>query len=192
MTARSPLRNKIGYARLALRRRFLPVARPEQRLRVLVVSPGGVATTTLIRHLRDFMPVNADDDADGLKHLPRPPGWLDERTKVLFVAGDAEVVRRSIGRRGWIAVQGAKLGSVLSVLLPSPLSDVAFERAVRSQARRWRRWGWGRREQILFLDYDEIWSRVAEIARFLEIGDPGFSEEFPQRRRRISAEELPA
>lgn len=186
---RGRVRTRIGYARLALRRRLVSVAPPASSPATVVVSPGGVATTTLMRHLGSFTDVNAEDDADGLKHMPWPPGWLDDNVKVIFVAGDAHRVMRSIDRRGWIAVQGAKLGSPLSVLLPPPLSHLAFRFAVRRQLSRWRRWGQAPGKQFLILTYEELWTRIGDIAQFLGVTDPAFCGSFPPRRSRRSVEE---
>ena len=152
-------------------------------LDLLVVSPGGVATTSLIRHLNDYLRVNWSDDSDGLKHLPRPPA---QAPPTLFIHGDPALVRASLSRRGWIDFQAAKLGSPMTVLLHGAARDRAFEGAVARQRRRWEA-----APRVLMLGYDEIWDRSAEIADFAGITDPEFLRRFPPRKPRASRQERP-
>ena len=42
-------------------------------LNLLVISPGGVATTTLIKYLKLYKKVNDENDSDGYKHLSKYP-----------------------------------------------------------------------------------------------------------------------
>ena len=51
--------------------------------KVLVISTGGVATTTLIKYLKLFSNVNCENDSDGLKHLIKPPEVDYKKTKII-------------------------------------------------------------------------------------------------------------
>ncbi len=156
----------------------------DRNLEVLVVSPGGVATTFLLNYLNGFVSVNDPHDGDGLKHLPGLPLMREgEGVKVLFISGDPNDVYASIKRRGWVEVQGAKLGSLMTVVLRGGFQKYMFIRSVKAQERRWRQCGV---RDLLFIDYDEIWENVEKIGKFIGIDDEGFVKNFPPKRPRKS------
>ncbi len=135
----------IGYSRArllaqAIGRKLFPIvlySSPE----VIVCSLGGVGTTFVMRHIRQFSDTNDPFDVDGLKHLPRPPRFLARRPKVVFVSGDARDSMNSIERRGWIPIQAAKLGCHEAVLDPQGArARRAYLTAIADQERRWRRY----------------------------------------------------
>ena len=148
---------------------------------LLVCSPGGVATTALMRHLRQYKSINNPGDSDGLKHMPRPPG---DYVKILFVAGDPEAVFVSLKRRGWVQAQSSKLGSLAGVVLRGQAQKIAFKRAVKMQLRRFD--VSTKKKEILIVSYDELWERLHEIAEFAGIDDDRFIKDFPPRVRRLS------
>jgi len=80
-------------------------------LELIIVSPGGVGTTFLIRHLSKFRKTNCPYDSDGLKHRVVPPKKLGELdVRVIFVDGQNEDIYYSLKRRCWLEMQSAKLG----------------------------------------------------------------------------------
>lgn len=165
----------------AITRRFFRPAHdflPE----LLVCSPGGVATTVLMRHLKHFKTINNPGDSDGFKHPPRPPR---NYKKILYVSGNPEKIFLSISRRGWLQSQSSKLGSLAGVLLRGKCQEIAFKRAVMKQERLFN--PDDNEPGILIVHYDDIWDRVPEIAEFAGIDDPKFIAEFPPRIRRLSA-----
>ena len=172
----------LDLVRLTFRAAFWRLLATPARLAsmdVLVVSPGGVGTTFLIRHLSRFARTNLPTDADYLKHLPGPPPMPP---KTIFIRGDGESIYASIKRRGWVARQGAKLGSVGCVYSRGETQKAAFIAAVRAQEQRWRQ----SEGEVLFVDYDDIWRRAEDIMTFAGITDPCFITEFPQRQMRLS------
>lgn len=169
---------------VAMLRKFVAPALSSE-LGVLVVSPGGVATTSLIEHIAKFGVVNRADDSDLLKHLPWPPKAVlkAKYLKVIFILGRPEVVYASIRRRGWIAVQGSKLGSLGSVILPNSHAKAAFIRAVDLQ---WQRWVSADVPHFLAIQYDDLWDQKEAISMFLGIKDEQFLADFPTRVNRKS------
>lgn len=169
---------------LAVRRKLTSPPPPDRWPNVLIVSPGGVATTMLIEHIGQFTVTNLPGDSDGLKHLPRPPRWASEIEKVIFVYGDRSEVYLSIKRRGWVGKQGAKLGSLLAATFPGAIARLAFITAVGKQIESWNHWCSLHPERRLFLTYDEIWQSCEKIGDFCGIEDKNFVETFPRRENR--------
>ena len=81
------------------------------RFDVLVVSPGGVATTTLMEHISKFTKCNDPHDADGFKHLPSVTFRKARKPKIIFITGCIDDIERSLTRRGWFYHHGALLGN---------------------------------------------------------------------------------
>lgn len=174
----------IGYLPFALRRRLIRPPVPTPLPEVWVVSPGGVGTTALIRHVARFRRVNAADDSDMLKHLPRPPRLsAGAATRILFVSGPEADICASLDRRGWMADQAANLGAPLAVLLRGQLQRHAFIRAVRRQRQAWQA---PPQAPVLHLDYADLFESGPRIAAFLDIADPAFLQDFPRRRTRTT------
>ena len=69
-----------------------------QGLNCWVVSPGGVATTSLINYLNKFIKTNSAIDEDLLKHRIRPPKHT-KNIKVIFLKGSSEYVLNSLKNR---------------------------------------------------------------------------------------------
>lgn len=170
---------RIGLAKKAARRRLFQ-SRFEDLPSIIVVSPGGVGTTFVIKHIARFAKVNDPYDRDDLKHLPSPPYVVEPEPKVLFISGDPNRSMQSIIRRGWFQIQAAKLGGVLSVLLPdSTFTRRAYLQCLKRQQHKWA----GYRGRILFVDFEDLWERATEIQEFL--GMPkDFADTFPERRGR--------
>jgi hypothetical protein len=176
----------LTYLPFALGRRFGPVRMRGDMPEVLIISPGGVATTTLILQVARFRRVNASDDSDGLKHLPRPPRRAQAGDlRHVFVTGPQEDIVRSIARRHWLEAQSANLGSPLGVVLRGRWQRAAFAAAVRRQYRNWTRAGL---QHLLVLDYEKIWESAEQLAAFLGITEPEFLTSFPRRRDRALPE----
>lgn len=172
----------LGYLPFALRRRFLRPRLPDPLPEVWVVSPGGVGTTALMRHLERFRRINARDDSDGMKHLSRPPQLpVGADVRFLFISGPGQDVAQSLARRGWLEDQAANLGAPLAVVLRGRVQRRLFLRAV---ARQHAAWTGVSRPDVLHLDYDALWDAAPQLAEFLGIADPAFVAEFPVRRSR--------
>jgi len=175
-------RMTLGYLPFSLRRRFGRVDVPGVVPEVWVVSPGGVGTTALMKHIARFRRVNASDDSDQLKHLPQPPR-LPQGVDVrfLFISGDEADIFRSLGRRGWLEDQAANLGAPLAVVLRGRMQRWALARAVRRQKRAWTE---GAPPRTLHLDYAEVFEAGPRLAAFLDIADPAFLRDYPERMTR--------
>jgi len=162
-----------------------PRLKAERNLDIVVVSPGGVGTTFLMQHLAKYKRLNGTYGGDWLKHMPRPPR-LDrnaDEVRFIFVYGDPDDIEASLRNRGWLNRQGAKLGSVSTVLLLGSAKSEAFKRAVRRQIRNWTQ-PFG--SPVLRIQYEEIWSRLDEIAEFVGVADTDFIDTFPERKPRTS------
>lgn len=182
LNASRALSNRVRRLNLSFHRRFRGLQVPRDKLDVIVVSPGGVGTTAIIRHLNKHVRVNFTSDSDGYKHMPTPPEDLDFRgERYIYIKGDAHQIYRSIRRRGWVDIQGAKLGSPMSVLTWGSYQERFFIRAVTRQIRAWSAC---EGPSVLMLDYDDVWDSADRIASFLAVDPVLFGEEFPERQKR--------
>jgi hypothetical protein len=183
-TAKAPFR-PLRHGAGAIGRRFLldHLFYGVETPRNLVISTGGAGTTFLIKHLVQFVPVNDPFDGDRVKHLPHlPEGWLENR-RILYVYAAPADVFRSIRRRGWVKMHAGELGCLACQFTWGRLRQRLFERAVHKQIDAFHAY---RSENVMLLAYDDIWSRVDEIAAFFGIEDERFKAEFPLRRPRKS------
>ncbi len=147
----------------------------------IVSSTGGSATTFLITYLAHFIPVNDQNDRDGLKHAPFPPPHNVYRgsqasIKFIFLYRDIEDICASLHRRNLLCLQSAKLGSLAGVLLPWPINAFFFKCAVARQIRTWMS-----RADALCIHYDALWDSIDTIYAHLELSDPEFIRNFPKR-----------
>jgi hypothetical protein len=168
-------------ARTSKRMFMLPAVPADTQ--VLVVSPGGVGTTMVLEHLRRFVRVNDPFDRDGLKHLPRPPKFGSAQTRTVFLSGRPDDIFDSLNRRGWVDGHGSLLGSFATVLSSPQRKREHFAAALGRQRDAWSNY----RGEIMFIDYGELWERLPELERFLELEKTDFLRTFPQRRRRTLA-----
>ena len=143
-------KKKIGYLLLAVHRGPLAAQADARNVDLLVVSPGGVATTFMLEYLSRFARTNSPVDDDGLKHLPRPPR---NAPRTIFIYGDLNIAFASLKRRNFEDHQGAKLGSVRCVLERGESQKRTFIRVAEAQYDRWRDW----HGETLFIKYEEIW-----------------------------------
>jgi hypothetical protein len=172
----------IGYLPYALRRRFGYVRAPNAILDVWVVSPGGVGTTALMKHVSQFKRINAPDDSDSLKHLPRPLRLANEGDiRFLFISGPEDEIYNSLKRRGWLEDQAANLGAPLAVLLRGRMQKWALLRAVRRQRHAWEREA---PKHMLSLDYRDLFEAGPTLAEYFGIADRAFVADYPQRKQR--------
>ncbi len=151
-------------------------------LEALIISPGGVASTMLIKHVGKFKVTNSAGDNDGLKHLPRPPDQkLD--IPVLLVTGHADSIIESLEHRGYLEPNAVKLGSRSFFLVPQPHRRVEARRAIRGQEQNWIKSS----NSVLVIEYETLWDRKKDIALHLGIDDDDFVSTFPTRKIRGSA-----
>jgi hypothetical protein len=159
-----------------------------QNLEVIIVSPGGVATTTLIKHVSQFVRTNDGSDSDGLKHIPRlPESYKDSETPVIFIAASStEAAIASLRSRGILRIQATKLSphspDLLKVLFVRNrhLDDrvagmIALQRAQFEE--------FARRGRVLVLEREALFESATRIQSFLGIKDDSFSQKFPRDRK---------
>ena len=144
---------------------------------VLIVSPGGVASTLVIQQLAPYVDVNSASDRDGLKHLPRRP---NNPVRVLLITGDASAITASLSRRGYLGIHCSKFGNLLGVLAPLRTQEAIFRREIRQQRKSFSR----SRHPTLVIEYDELWDDIGRIASFLSLEDTSFCEDFPAKTKR--------
>lgn len=153
---------------------------------VLVISPGGAGTTMLLGEIAKFKKTNCLGDTDGFKHLPYNAEYISrilKTKKIIYLYDRPERVVNSIAHRGWLRVQGSKLGSILCVFLPEGFQKRFFYSAVIRQIN-----GYTSKvdEQLLILQFDHIWDSLEEISNFLEVDTSKFVFTFPPRKERKS------
>ena len=76
---------------------------------MLIVSTGGVATTTLINYLKLYKKVNDEND-DGYKHLNKFPLIGKKELKILYIYGNYEKIYNSLKKKRYFSFQMVKLG----------------------------------------------------------------------------------
>jgi hypothetical protein len=151
----------------------------------LVVSPGGVATTTLMEFLEKFIVCNDPHDQDELKHLPSINTRKGKIPKVIFITGDDEDIERSLSRRGWFFHHGALLGNPLCELgiIPKRVRKLWVLKGIEEQKKFFTNLE-AHRSDILILNYEEIWNKKDVIAMHCNIKEPDFVLNFPKKKKR--------
>lgn len=149
---------------------------------ILVVSPGGVATTMFLKHVRKFAAANEPFDLDGWKHIPVPPR---RSFKIIYIYGDVDMICANAVRREWVPRQGAKLGQPLCAVTTGRTRQRLFRRAVERQMQ-----SFLGHPGVLSVRYDDLWQAIGGIAVYLSIEDPEFVAGLPPRRERLT--KLPA
>lgn len=144
---------------------------------LVVISPGGVASTLLISELSKFVQTNSSGDSDGIKHLAQRPQNVE---KVILLTGDAGTVTKSLSRRGYLGLHHAKMGNPLGVIMSGRLQEAMFRRAVRKQRRHFANAG----GSTLVVDYEEMWGHLPAIADFAGIDSELFVRGFPPQNER--------
>ena len=163
----------------AILRRVFGVS-PRRIPEVMVVTPGGAGSTTLIAHIGKFKSVNDCNDADGLKHMLFPPRWLrsDSDVRVIFVDRSPDKIVASLERRGFLYEQLAKLGSIRGCLTSVPKARLQMMAALDCQKQNWRD---AKLKNVMYVEYDELWQSTDRIAAFLGTTDVRFVSDFPRR-----------
>lgn len=180
-------RKRIYYFRRAFAVRAAAETCETDQLDLLVVSPGGVATTALMEHLSNYVRVNHPHDQDDLKHIPVPPMRVRSGLRYLFVYGEIEVIVRSLERRGYLNAQSMKLAAPFSVVMPSPLKRLLFRMAIRRQIKAWMKFCSDQPEDVaLTIHYEDIWTSQERLRHFCKISEETFVTTFPVRRTRTS------
>ena len=167
----------------ALTRRFMSVSEPDNSLDVLIVTPGGTASTAMIEHISKFLPVNNINDSDGLKHQPFPPRWLSKnpQTKVIFIDRDVSKIIASLERRGYVKEQLAKLGSFGGCFAGTQSAKNMLKAAIDRQRQNWHNHP---SANILFIEYETLWDKIETMRKFLGITDERFVNFFPRNEKR--------
>ena len=143
-------------------------------LNLIVISSGGVASTTLIKYLKLFKKVNNENDEDGYKHLGKFPFLKNSDTKILYIYGDYDKIYNSLKRRKFFKLQMAKLGCPLCLLFRGTLERFFFDRCITKQINNFKN-----KENVLILKFENIWKKKNEIKFFLGIDSDDFIKKFP-------------
>ena len=163
----------------------LPLNSMYSDLDAIVVSTGGVATTTVMQFLSLYVRVNDPHDRDLLKHIHSDSvlNALGSK-KVIFIYGNNRDACISLLKRGWLTEQCIKLGGKPNILDRHRLLS-EFDQLADLQINLFKK----RSESldILLLHYDELWENIDNMKNFLNINDPEFSASFPKKRSRNDA-----
>jgi len=152
-----------------------------REIEVLIVSPGGVASTLLIEQIGRFLATNDAGDADGLKHRIRPPREMEGRRAVLLT-GDPDSIWRSLTRRDYQDAQAIRLGLPSYFWSPLQRQERMLKQAVLTQRERWGAVG----PAVVTTTFDRLWDDLPRIADHLDLQDTDFIARFPPRRERSS------
>ena len=148
----------------------------EINLDLLIISPGGVATTTLIKYLKFYKNVNEENDSDGYKHLRKFPILENENTKILYIHGSPEKIYNSLKRRNIFQTQMVKLGCPMSYLLWGKYEKFFFKLCINRQINNFKN-----KKNVYVLYFDDIWKKKEELKEYLDIKDDNFVKNFPPR-----------
>lgn len=149
---------------------------------ILVVSPGGVATTMLIKHIRSFIKINCENDTDYLKHIPTiPKNFIKKKIKIIYIYDNKEVILNSLERRSYLTRQIIKLGGILEFFtnffnkrnLCKKYIEYQINHFIKSEY-----------PYLLILKYEDIWNEKKTIMKFIGISDLNFLNKFPEKRNR--------
>lgn len=147
------------------------------RYGVLVISPGGVGSTAVIRALSNLVSCNHDDDRDGLKHLPSPHCVPPEQ-RIIYIYDQSKAVLKSLRCRQITIPQRLKLQRSIretnEFVLPM---ESLIDRQKRSFLDR---------PNTLCIKYDELFESSGQISTFIGVSLEALEKVFPKRRARIS------
>ena len=153
-------------------------------LDVLIVSPGGVATTFLLRYVSTFMKTNDIHDLDGLKHItPAPEFNFRKDLKVVYLTGELSDIENSLVKRGWLFEQYIKLGGHLHYFCNSKKLRSHFKVLVSGQLKTFKTLS-KNNENVMIINYNELWDLKKELANFLSLDPQNFVKAFPEKRSR--------
>ena len=145
----------------------------------LVISAGGVGTTSVLDHLSRYIRTNEPSDSDRLKHRRQPPKNDARSIPVLLIVGDPLRIVESLTRRDYLVPNAIRLGCFEFFLLPKFLNLPvrAFNSAIKRQSALWQL----KYNNLLVLDYSELFESPDLIATHFKIHDPSFIQNFPTR-----------
>ena len=149
----------------------------DMNLDLLIVSTGGVATTTLISYLKLYKKVNDENDGDGYKHLNKFPLIFKENFKILYIYGNYEKIYNSLKRRNIFQSQMVKLGCPLCYLLRGSIERFFFKFCINKQIKQFRS-----KKNVYVLKFENIWENKEELKKFLEIKNNDFIKNFPSKK----------
>ena len=172
---------QLHFVAESLFRRFGSYETPST-LEGLVISPGGVASTSVMEYVQTFVNINDAGDRDGLKHRPKPPAKQSQSIPVLLITGSAETIIPSLERRGYLPHQAIRLGCWTYFIVPRRFRQAKLSKAIERQKRRWSH----HKGPILLVEFEDLWDHASDIANLFKISDMRFSSEFPKRKGRAS------
>lgn len=149
----------------------------DNNLDLLIVSTGGVATTTLINYLKLYKKVNDENDKDGLKHLNKFPFIFKKNLKILYIYGNYEKIYNSLKRRNIFQSQMVKLGCPLCYLLRGSIEKFFFKLCISKQIKEFRS-----KKNVYVLKFENMWENKEELKKFLEIENNNFIKNFPLKK----------
>ena len=148
----------------------------DNSLKVIVVSTGGVATTTLIKYLKLYTKVNNENDNDGYKHLIKFPFLQNRNTQIIYIYGNYEKIFKSLKRRKIFLKQMVKLGCPLCFFLSGKIEKFFFKKCIKRQINNFKG-----KNSVLALKFDNIWKEKYKIKNFLKIDSHKFIKNFPAK-----------
>ena len=152
----------------------------DSSIKLLIISVGGTATTTLMNHLSKYIKTNDPFDRDGLKHKRLIN--LSDYQKVIYLIADPELAYFSLKRRNYLRGNCKKLGFLSYVFLYKKL----FIYEVNKVQSEWIKKSKKYPKKYLALNISEIFESDFIIKEFTGINNDEFTTEFPKRKERIS------
>lgn len=165
------------------RRKYNFSGRNGRDLEVAVISPGGVASTTLMSHLQGYLEVNSVQDQDGLKHLPVLPRWLEQSDiPILYIqAVDKAEAIQSLKRRGFhrnhLVLLASSPSDFLAAFAPTKIVESRLSQLIEAQAHYFHRLA--RSERALVIRRDDLFESQHAISQFLSLDATSFIRLFP-------------
>ena len=157
---------------------------------VLVVSYGGVGTTTIIDFLSGYIRTNSKGDEDGYKHLPLPPISFRKDVRFVYIFGDPVEAAVSLFRRGYQRRQSKMLQRWSGDFSPIPTSmsiDEYLDQGVDLLRFQTHFLNWHDRYlscvPTLFLKYETLFEDAAILGEFLGLPQEALND-YPKRRPR--------
>lgn len=149
----------------------------ENSLDLIVISTGGVATTSLINYFKLYKKLNDENDKDGYKHLNKYPFLQNKNLKIIYIYGNYEKIYNSLKRRNIFQIQMVKLGCPLCYLLRGKLEFFFFKLCIDRQINSFKG-----KQNVYLLKFDQIWEKKEELKNFLEIKNDNFVKNFPTKK----------
>ena len=138
-------------------------------LDLIVISPGGVATTSFLHYFETLLKTNSKTNADGIKHSFSIP-IIEDKTKILFMySKSTRRVIKYLKFKNYYLLHSYYMSSPLSILFDNQkIGEYFFKKRMRQQIKNFVD---SENKNVLCLAYPDFFYKKNKIKKFLNLTD---------------------